>query len=223
MTPINRQKFLAELSKLLTFMYEEDRLYAMEMYERMFDIAEDDEQSLIQHLMSPTRQAVVIARAYNAKERKLSVESQSKDDDYLEEDGTPPFVLAINKIFDDLFPDETDHAEPVEDQVSFFELGEMEEEAPKRPQMPKAAVLLDNTQEFHLNLTENESEEMPDQETWEEQNIEFEQEFWDEPEDVPEQEPRDGPGEDSEQETWDEPSIDFEPEPWAEQGTAVKY
>ena len=73
-------------------MYEEDRLYAMEMYERMFDIAEDDEQGLIQHLMSPTRQAVVIARAYNAKERKLSVESQSKDDDYLEEDGTPPYA-----------------------------------------------------------------------------------------------------------------------------------
>lgn len=151
---INRQKFLAELAKLLTFMYEEDRQYAMSMYERMFDIAEDDEQWLIQHLMSPTRQAVVIARAYDAKERKLSVSSQSKDEDnYEEEEGTPPFVLAINKIFDDLFPEETEIPEPVEDQVSFFELGEIsEEEEQKKPRMPKAATLLSNTQEFTLDL-----------------------------------------------------------------------
>ena len=151
---INRQKFLAELAKLLTFMYEEDRQYAISMYERMFDIAEDDEQWLIQHLMSPTRQAVVIARAYDAKERKLSVSSQSKDEDnYEEEEGTPPFVLAINKIFDDLFPEETEIPEPVEDQVSFFELGEIsDEEEQKKPKMPKAATLLSNTQEFTLDL-----------------------------------------------------------------------
>ena len=108
MNAINRQKFLAELAKLLTFMYEEDRLYALEMYERMFDIAEDDEQGLIQHLMSPTKQAVIIARAYNAKERKLSVDAQWRDIEDDDVNGeTPPFVLEINKIFDDLFPDET--------------------------------------------------------------------------------------------------------------------
>ena len=153
MSAINRQKFLAELAKLLTFMYEEDRQYALEMYERMFDIAEDDEQGLIQHLMSPTRQAVVIARAYNARERKLSVESQTREDGYQETNGTPPFVLAINKIFDDLFPDEDELPTHTEDQVSFFELGTMEEEpTPRKPQMPKAAVLLDDTQEFQLNL-----------------------------------------------------------------------
>ena len=73
---INRQKFLAELAKLMTFMYEEDRRYALDMYERMFDIAEGNEQWLIQNLMSPTRQAVIIARAYDAKERKLSVEAE---------------------------------------------------------------------------------------------------------------------------------------------------
>ena len=102
---INRQKFLAELAKLLSFMYEEDRRYALDMYERMFDIAEGSEQWLIQNLMSPTRQAVIIARSYNAKERKLSVSAEWREE---EDQGgeTPPFVLAINKIFDDLFPDD---------------------------------------------------------------------------------------------------------------------
>ena len=97
MNAINRQKFLAELAKLLTFMYEEDRRYALEMYERMFDIAEDNEQWLLQNLMSPTRQAVIIARSYDAKERKLSVAAEWREDE--EEDPgseTPPFVLAIN-------------------------------------------------------------------------------------------------------------------------------
>ncbi len=135
-------------------MYEEDRQYAIGMYERMFDIAEDDEQWLIQHLMSPTRQAVVIARAYDAKERKLSVSAQSKDEDnYEDEEGTPPFVLAINKIFDDLFPEDEEQKEPVDDQVSFFELGAIGEETDsKKPKMPKAAVLLGSTQEFDLDL-----------------------------------------------------------------------
>ena len=168
MNAINRQKFLAELAKLLTFMYEEDRQFALSMYERMFDIAGDDEQWLVQNLMSPTRQAVVIARAYNAKERKLSVASQYKDeDDYEDEEGTPSFVLAINKIFDDLFPEETEVNAPVEDQVSFFELGAIEEpEAVKKPKVPKAAVLLDNTQEFELDLDKLMSaEEQPGEET----------------------------------------------------------
>ena len=78
-TDINRQKFLAELAKLLTFMYEEDRQEALAMYAGMFEDAED-EQALIQALVSPTRQAVVIARAYNDKERKLQVHAQSRED-----------------------------------------------------------------------------------------------------------------------------------------------
>ena len=54
-THINKQKFLAELGKLLTFMYDEDRQTALAMYGRMFDNARD-EQALIQFLISPTRQ-----------------------------------------------------------------------------------------------------------------------------------------------------------------------
>lgn len=96
---INKQKFLAELGKLLTFMYEEDRQTALKMYSDMFDAA-GDEHALLQYLVSPTRQAVAVARAYNAKERKLQVHSQSKNDDGLEDDPdeTPDFVLAIGKI-----------------------------------------------------------------------------------------------------------------------------
>ena len=152
MKTINRQKFLAELSKLLTFMYEEDRRRALSMYERMFDITED-EQGLIQHLMSPTRQAVIIARAYDAKERKLSVSSQLRGDtDETEESELPKFVLAINKIFDDLFPDSAEDALE-EDQVSFFDLGLAQKEdftAPK-PAVPAGAVLLSDTQKFRLD------------------------------------------------------------------------
>ena len=150
MNAINRQKFLAELAKLLSFMYEEDRQYALDMYERMFDIAEENEQWLIQNLMSPTRQAVIIARSYDAKERKLSVSAQWKEEDGYEDEGeeTPPFVLAINKIFDDLFPEEDEPQEQNEDQISFSDLTGEDKKESKRPKMPKAAVLLNHTQEF---------------------------------------------------------------------------
>ena len=133
-------------------MYEEDRQRALSMYERMFDITED-EQGLIQHLMSPTRQAVIIARAYDAKERKLSVSSQVRGDTAeTEETEIPKFVLAINKIFDDLFPDSTEDVLQ-ENQVSFFDMGLAEKEdfvAPK-PTVPTGAVLLSDTQKFRLD------------------------------------------------------------------------
>ena len=98
---INKQKFLAELGRLLTFMYEEDRQSALAMYSKMFDdVAE--EQLLLQFLVSPTRQAVVLARAYDAKERKLQVHTQSRDDDAsydnTPEGELPPFILAISDL-----------------------------------------------------------------------------------------------------------------------------
>lgn len=99
MTDINKQKFLAELGKLLTFMYEEDRLDALDLYDELFDSCAD-EQQLLQHLISPTRQAVVLARAYNAKERMLSVQSQSRRDDVYDDEfeAVPAFILAIEDI-----------------------------------------------------------------------------------------------------------------------------
>lgn len=96
-TDINKQKFLAELGKLLTFMYDEDRQDALAMYARMFDSA-PDEQALIQFLVSPTRQAVVIARAYNARERKLQVNTTTRDGHYDEDEGTPDYARAIGEL-----------------------------------------------------------------------------------------------------------------------------
>ena len=129
-------------------MYEEDRRYALDMYERMFDIAEGNEQWLIQNLMSPTRQAVIIARSYDAKERKLSVSAEWREEEEDQNGETPPFVLAINKIFDDLFPDDEGSEEPDGNQVSFFDQDEADKKETKKHRMPKAAVLLNQTQEF---------------------------------------------------------------------------
>ncbi|MBR7015489.1 MAG: hypothetical protein IKI12_03490, partial [Lachnospiraceae bacterium] len=161
---INRQKFLTELGKLLTFMYEEDRQLALSYYERMFDAAED-EQALIQGLMSPTRQAVVIARAYDAKERKLSVSSSSKNEDGYQDDRNeiPRFVLAINRTFDELFPDNTPLQETVENQISLFdeETQEPEEEPEEEePEEPEEEPAEEETEE----PGEPEEEPLPDEE-----------------------------------------------------------
>lgn len=78
-------------------MYDEDRLHALELYERMFDTARD-EQSLLQLLISPTKQAVIIARAYNSRERKLHVQSQSRRDDSMADNGAVEYVAAIDQI-----------------------------------------------------------------------------------------------------------------------------
>lgn len=139
---INKQKFLAELGKLLTFMYDEDRQTALAMYGRMFDNARD-EQALIQFLISPTRQAVVIARAYNARERKLQVSTQAKDPLYDEQEGTPDFVHAIEALEDEAISRKLIVPEVSEDQFSLFADGvhpqEEEEPVPVTPAPAKAA------------------------------------------------------------------------------------
>lgn len=56
-------------------MYEEDRVRALEMYEDIFDEV-GNETEVLQMLVSPTRQAVNLARAYDAKERKYQDDGQ---------------------------------------------------------------------------------------------------------------------------------------------------
>ncbi len=108
-TDINKQKFLPELGRLLTFMVEEDRQTALAMYSRLFDDAEDEQ--LLQNLLeSPTRQAVVIARAYDAKERKKQLESPTHG-----EEQTPGFVLAIDRLYQQVAPRHLEMAEPEEE------------------------------------------------------------------------------------------------------------
>ena len=103
----------------MTFMYEEDRQTALAMYSRMFDEA-DDVQALLLQLVSPTRQAVVVARAYNAKERKLQVRSQSRGEDgYAASEETPDFVQAIASIHENALSHPPVYEKPA-DQFSLF-------------------------------------------------------------------------------------------------------
>ena len=101
-------------------MYEEDRQTALAMYNRMFDEAES-EQALLQYLVSPTRQAVILARAYNAKERKLQVHTQSREEYEQSTDEMPDFVLAINKLQDEASALKITVPQVSEDQISLFD------------------------------------------------------------------------------------------------------
>ncbi len=118
-TDINKQKFLTELAKLLTFMYDEDRQTALEMYSELFDTA-SDEQALLAFLVSPTRQAVIIARAYNARERKLQVDTRSREDEYYDDEGTPDFVLAIEGLAEEAYERGVAAPKVPADQFSLF-------------------------------------------------------------------------------------------------------
>ena len=94
---INKQKFLAELGRLLTFMYDEDRQTVLAMYGRMFDETANEE-GLLELLVSPTRQAVVLARSYDAKARKAQLEAQGEDADFVSDpDNVPAFIFVIDK------------------------------------------------------------------------------------------------------------------------------
>lgn len=102
-------------------MYEEDRLNALAMYSRIFDDAED-EQTLLNRLVSPTRQAVIVARSYNAKEHKLQVHAQSRDESAAAGSGaTPDYVCAINQVAEEIFAEQRKTPEVDANQLSLFE------------------------------------------------------------------------------------------------------
>lgn len=76
---MNRQRYMAELSKLLSFMFKEDRTEILQHYNELLDNAED-EDALLEEFGSPTKLAVTISRTYDREERKLSVKADSKED-----------------------------------------------------------------------------------------------------------------------------------------------
>ena len=86
-------------------MSDEDREEALTLYEKMFDDT-DDEQALIQSLLSPTRQAVIIARAYDANARKLQAYANANRQRaaHEEPEETPEFVTAILKVYEEAVP-----------------------------------------------------------------------------------------------------------------------
>ena len=51
-------------------MYEEDRVRALDLYSKIFDEVGNDNAAL-QLLVSPTRQAVNLARAYDGRDRSM--------------------------------------------------------------------------------------------------------------------------------------------------------
>lgn len=125
---INKQKFLAELAKLLTFMYEEDRQRALGAYTEMFEEAED-EQVLLQALVSPLRQAVEVARAYNSGRQSLSAETRSREDG--EQDDS--FLEAIRRIRAEALSTQPVREVVDEDQISLFDAPEEEPEEEEAP------------------------------------------------------------------------------------------
>ena len=96
MNEINKKQFLAELGRLLTFMSEEDRKTALGIYGEMFDDA-PDEQALTGFLISPTRQAVYMARAYNKKpESAFDPMKEYGEEPEEPEDERPGYIKALD-------------------------------------------------------------------------------------------------------------------------------
>ena len=142
-------------------MYEEDRQTALAMYNRMFDEAES-EQALLQYLVSPTRQAVILARAYNAKERKLQVHTQSRDEYEQSTDEIPDFVLAINKLQDEASALKITTPQVSEDQISLFDDSDAVTETESAP-APAAQENIEPAADEKKAETQDETEEAPAQ------------------------------------------------------------
>lgn len=129
MSVITRRDFLPELGKLLAFMHEEDRQIALSMYEKMFDDVEN-EQELIHFLSSPTRQAVILARVYDSKARKLEVHSQNSGMAQVSGEELPAFVTTINEIHEEALEEQGYAPVVLKDQISFFSDEPEEAETP---------------------------------------------------------------------------------------------
>ncbi len=213
MTDINKQKFLTELGKLLTFMYEEDRQLALSIYEEVFEQAED-EQAVLSALVSPTRQAVIIARAYNAKERKLQINSQSREDgEYYEETGdVPDFVKAI----EDAVPFELAPVPaPVsEDQLSLFEEGADNQSDAEPAEGDNVSAESENSEEAVVEEEEVFQDETPEEGVSEEEEVPAEEAVSEEETQTEEPaaeenaEESDAPAEEDTEETGDEESTE---------------
>ena len=158
-TSINKQKFLAELGKLLTFMYEEDRQRAMSLYSRMFEEA-GDEHALIQALISPTRQAVVVARAYNSNLGRLSLSASTKAaPEDRDENGVPDYVQAIEAVREQAWADLNLPAEAEETEEAPAEAEEAEEAPAEAEETEEAPAEAEETEEAPAEAEE--AEEAP--------------------------------------------------------------
>lgn len=127
---MTRQKFLAELSRLLVFMTEEDRTETIRRYIAMFDAAgAEGETALIEELGTPTRVAIMLSRGYEPGVIQVEApasadEPEATAQEKLDEFGLPEFHLPGME--------ETPKRRP-----------EPEEKLPRRASMPKTVVARD--------------------------------------------------------------------------------
>ena len=90
-------------------MYEEDRIRVLELYNDIFDET-GNETAVLQLLVSPTRQAVNLARAYDAKERSAQAGG-----------GTPSYMQVIEQLRADAAALAPALPKPDADQAALFE------------------------------------------------------------------------------------------------------
>ena len=90
-------------------MYEEDRIRVLELYNDIFDET-GNETAVLQLLVSPTRQAVNLARAYDAKERSAQAGG-----------GTPSYMQVIEQLRADAAAFAPALPKPDADQAALFE------------------------------------------------------------------------------------------------------
>jgi hypothetical protein len=137
-------------------MYEEDRQTALAMYGRMFDETAD-EAGLMELLVSPTRQAVVLARSYDAKTRKLQLENE----DATVADDAPAFIYVIDKTAQQAAELGIKEAIVTEGQFSIFdeafELPETEDTAAEEAETQSEAAV-ENPEAFDTE-TEDKAED----------------------------------------------------------------
>lgn len=97
---MNKQRYLAELQRLLVFMTDEDRDATVRRYAELFDAAgPEGEEMLIAELGSPTKTAIGLSRGYEpgqipeteAEQRAFGTLSEKKPDEPWEE--LPAFEL----------------------------------------------------------------------------------------------------------------------------------
>ena len=105
-------------------MYEEDRVRALSMYGTMFEET-NDENALLHLLVSPTRQAVNLARAYDAGERKLQANSKAREGGASAGE-EPAFVQVIERLQDQAAALGATLPKVSDDQFSLFENAELD-------------------------------------------------------------------------------------------------
>lgn len=133
---MNKQRFLAELRRLLVFMTEEDREETIRRYSAMFDDAgPGGEAALIEQLGSPTKAAIGLSRGYEPGVIHVAPPivkpRRPRKEDSVGQDGLPEFRLP------GLDDEEEETGEDVEDDSA---APPEENSLPRKAVMPRPVV-----------------------------------------------------------------------------------